>query len=214
MPDSRFLYDDISLTNSIVNPSMDAVIHSATTLRYLLLTGRTRLEPLRIFERRRVTWLDHRVTFYALGTSHAIRFEYGDIALTELLTCVPTAVQGHVLEHGGERVPYSVSRTFDNLSYRCRLTPFILSGRDGLQGAFSCEDQLTFNYRVEGDLEEPITHIGWSGRESTLSVETVHTYPHEGRGVRSKSTFEISCRAEAVRGSPAARPSPLSGKQP
>ena len=47
------------------------------------------LEPLRILDRRRVKWLDHRVTFYALGTSHAILLEYGDTALTELLTCVP-----------------------------------------------------------------------------------------------------------------------------
>ena len=122
---------------------MDAVIHSASTLRYLLLSGRTRLEPLRIFECRRVKWLDHWVTFYALGTSHAIRFEYGDTALTELLTCVPAAVQGHVLEHGGEHFPYTASRTFDNLSYRCRLTPFDLCGRDGLQGPFSHQDQIT-----------------------------------------------------------------------
>ena len=172
---------------------MDAVIHSASTLRYLLLRGRTRLEPLRIFERRRVKWLDNQVTFYALGTSHAIRFEYGDIALTELLTCVPTAVQGHVLEQGGERVPYTVSRTFDNLSYRCRLTPFVLCGRDGLQGTFSSEDQITFKYDMEGELEKPVTHIGWCGREHTLSVETVHTYPHEGQGIRSMSTFEVSC---------------------
>ena len=68
--------------------------------------------------------LDHRVTFYALGTSHAILLEYGDTALTELLTCVPTAVQAHVLEQGSAHSPYTVSRTFDSLSYRCRLTPF------------------------------------------------------------------------------------------
>ncbi len=193
---------------------MDTVLHSASTLRYLLLSGRTRLEPLRIFECRRVKWLDHWVTFYALGTSHAIRFEYGDTALTELLTCVPAAVQGHVLEHGGEHFPYTASRTFDNLSYRCRLTPFDLCGRDGLQGPFSREDQITFKYHVEGDLEEPVTHIGWRGRENTLSVETVHTYPHEGQGVRSKSTFEISCRSVGLRGLPAAQLSPPSTTQP
>lgn len=182
---------------------MDAVIHSASTLRYFLLSGRTPLEPLRIFECRRVTWLTHRITFYALGTSHAIRFEHGDAALTELLTCAPAAVQGHVLEHGGEHLPYTVSRAFDNLIYHCRVTPFdLLCGPDGLQGAFSSDDQITFKYHVEGKLEEPITHIGWRGGENTLSVETVHTYPHEGQGVRSKSTFEVSRRTVAVRGSP------------
>ena len=59
MLDSRFLYDDVNLKNSTVNSSLDAAIHSASTLRYLLLNGRTRLEPLRIFECRRVRWLDH-----------------------------------------------------------------------------------------------------------------------------------------------------------
>ena len=192
MLDSRFLYDDVNLKNSTVNSSLDAAIHSASILRYLLLSGRTPLEPLRIFECRRVKWLDHWVTFYALGTSHAICFEYGNTALTELLTCVPTAVQGHVLEHGGEHFPHTVSRTFDTVSYRCRLTRFDLCGGDGLEGEFSKEDRITFKYDVEGKLEEPITHIGWRGRQNTLSVETVHTYPHEGQGVRSQSTFKIS----------------------
>ena len=169
------------------------MIHSTSTLRYLLLSGRARLEPLHIFECRRVKWLDHRITFYALGTSHAILLEYGGKALTELLTCAPTAVHAHVLEQGAANVPSTVSRTFNTLSYRCRLTPFKLCGRDRLQGTFRGEDQITFKYHEEGEREEPITHIGWRGDESTLSVETVHTYPHEGQGVRSNSTFEISC---------------------
>ncbi len=171
----------------------DTVLHSTSTLRYLLLSGRARLEPLRIFESRRVKWLDHWVTFYALGTSHAILLEYGDATLTELLTCAPTAVQAHVLEQGAANLPWTVSRTFDNLSYRCRLTLFELGGGDRLQGAFPSENRITFKYNVEGELEEPITHIGWRGGESTLTVETVHTYPHEGQGVRSNSIFEISC---------------------
>ena len=78
------------------------------------------------------------------------------------------------------------------MSYSCRLTRFDLCGGDGLEGAFSKEDRITFKYDVEGKLEEPITHIGWRGRQNTLSVETVHTYPHEGQGVRSQSTFKIS----------------------
>ena len=153
------------------------------------------MEPLRIFEFRRVKWLDHWVTFYALGTSHAILLEYEGGALTELLTCAPTAVQAQVLEQGAANLPWTVSRTFGNLSYRCRLTPFELGGRDRLRGEFPSEDRITFNYHVEGELEEPVTHIGWRGGESVLAVETVHTYPHEGRGVRSNSTFEIPAGA-------------------
>ena len=192
--------------------SRDTVIHSASTLRFLLVDGRVRLEPLRILDRRRVKWLDHRVTFYALGTSHAILLEYGDTALTELLTCVPTAVQAHILEQGGAHLPYTVSRTFDSLSYRCRLTPFELCGRDGLQSEFSSEDRISVTYHAEGELEKPITHIGWRGGDSTLSVETVHTYPNEGQGVRSESTFEFSCRTVALRASPAARLLPPSAR--
>ena len=180
--------------------SRDTMIHSASTLRFLLVDGRVRLEPLRILDRRRVKWLDHRVTFYALGTSHAILLEYGDTALTELLTCVPSAVQAHILEQGGAHLPYTVSRTFDSLSYRCRLTPFELCGRDGLQSEFSSEDRISFTYHTEGELEEPITHIGWRGGDSTLSVETVHTYPNEGQGVRSESTFELSASARDIAG--------------
>ena len=78
------------------------------------------------------------------------------------------------------------------LSYRCRLTPFELCGGDGLQSEFSSEDRISFTYHTEGEFEEPITHIGWRGGDSTLSVETVHTYPNEGQGVRSESTFELS----------------------
>ena len=172
-------------------PTEDTVIHSTSTLRYLLLSGRAPLEPLRIFESRRVPWLDHWVTFYALGTSHAILLEYGSAALTELLTCAPTAAQAHVLEQGAANVPSAVSRTFDHLSYRCRLTPFALSGHDRLPAGFTRRDQITCTYRIEGEREEPVTHIGWRRGGSTLSVETVHTYPHEGQGVRSNSTFEL-----------------------
>ncbi len=170
---------------------MARIIHSTSTLRYLLVRGRAPVEPLRIFESRRVKWLDHRVTFYALGTSHAILLEYGSTALTELLTCTPAAVQAHVLEQGPATEAWTVSRTFGNLSYRCRLAPFDLGGRDRLQGTFPRENRIAFTYRVQRGLEEPVTHIGWRGNESALSVETVHTYPHEGKGVRSHSTFEV-----------------------
>ena len=36
-----------------------------------------------------------------------------------------------------------------------------------------------------------MTRIGWRADDATLSVETVHTYPHEGCGVRSESRFEV-----------------------
>ena len=73
----------------------------------------------------------------------------------------------------------------------CRLSPFALDGDDRLHGAFSSADQLSFKYAVDHGAEEPMTHIGWRAGEATLVVETLHTYPVEGRGVRSESTFRV-----------------------
>lgn len=36
-----------------------------------------------------------------------------------------------------------------------------------------------------------MTRIGRRTGDRTLSVETLHAYPHEGRGVRSESVFRI-----------------------
>jgi hypothetical protein len=35
-----------------------------------------------------------------------------------------------------------------------------------------------------------VTRIGWRVRPSLLEVETLHTYPEQGMGVRSDSSFE------------------------
>ena len=42
----------------------------------------------------------------------------------------------------------------------------------------------------------PVTRMGWQMEDGLLRVETVHTYPEEGRGVRSWTTF---VRTEAGR---------------
>ena len=168
------------------------MIHSAATLRYFLLEGRARLEPLRVFDSRRVEWRGRVVTFCALGTSHAVLVELGDTALTELLTCAGGDLQARVLEHRAASSDCVISRTIATLRYACRLSPFALDGGDRLRGAFSSADQLTFRYGVDHGAEEPMTLIGWRADDATLSVETLHTYPREGRGVRSESTFRVS----------------------
>ncbi len=132
------------------------------------------------------------MTFYALGTSHAVLLERGDTALTELLTCAAGDLEARVLEQRAASSDCVISRTIDDLRYDCRLSPFELAGRDRLRGAFSSADQITFTYGVDHGAEEPMTHIGWRTDGATLSVETLHTYPREGRGVRSESTFRVS----------------------
>ena len=132
------------------------------------------------------------VTFCALGTSHAALVELGDTALTELLTCAGGDLQARVLEERSASSACVISRAIDNLRYDCRLSPFELDGADRLRSAFSSADQLTCRYGVDDQAEEPVTHIGWRSDDATLVVETLHTYPHEGRGVRTESTFRVT----------------------
>ena len=173
------------------------LLHSAARLRYFLIEGRARLEPLRVFDSRRAAWAGRQVTFYALGTSHAVLVELEDSALTELLTCASGDIGARVIEQRAAGSDWSISGTIDSLRYDCRLSRFALDGNALLRGAFAPEDRLVCSYRVEGGAEEPVTHIGWRTDEHTLTVETLHTYPHEGRGVRSKSVFRVLPPARA-----------------
>lgn len=165
--------------------------HSVATLRYFLIEGRVRLEPLRVFESRRVTWGDRAVTFHALGTSHAVLVEQGGAELAELLTCAPGDPQARVIRQRAASSDWSVSCTAGGLHYDCRLSGFDLDGAERLQGAFRDADRLLFGYGMEAGIEEPMTHIGWRAADRVLAVETLHTYPHEGRGVRSESVFRV-----------------------
>ena len=116
--------------------------------------------------------------------------EQGDAVLTELLTCAAGDLQAQVLEQRPAGSDWSVSRTIDSLSYACRLSPFELAGGERLRGAFSRADRLAFAYGVADGSEQPMTLIGWREDGITLVVETLHTYPQEGRGVRTESTFQ------------------------
>ena len=167
------------------------MIHSAATLRYFLLEGHARLAPLQVFDSRRVQWQGGQVTFCALGTSHAVLLRVGETALTELLTCAGDGLEAVVLEESAASSSCVIARAIDNLRYECRLSPFELAGDDRLQGVFSSRDQLSVAYDVGHGAEEPVTHIGWRAHDASLVVETVHTYPHEGRGIRSESSFQI-----------------------
>ncbi len=144
-----------------------------------------------MFDSRQVEWRGRVVTFCALGTSHAVLLERGDTALTELLTCAAGNLEARVLEERAASTGCVIARTIDNLRYDCRLSPFELDGDDRLHGVFSSAAQLSFTYALDHGEEEPMTHIGWRADETKLLVETLHTYPFEGRGVRSESTFRI-----------------------
>ena len=165
--------------------------HSVATLRYFLLAGRPRLEPLRVLDSRRVRWGSGTVTFCALGTSHAVLVERAGAALTELLTCASGDLRARVVRQRAASSDWSLSCTIDGLRCDCRLARLDLDGRQRLRGGFRAADRLVFGYGAEGGSEEPMTHIGWRTEDRTLAVETLHTYPHEARGVRSESVFRI-----------------------
>ena len=165
--------------------------HSVSALRYFLLEGRVRLEPLRVFRSRRVPWGRHAVTFHALGTSHAVVVEREDASLTELLTCASGDLQARVIQQRAANSDWSMSCTVGGVRYDCRLSGFDLNGGDRLRGAFRNADRLVFGYGRAAGADEPMTRIGWRTDERALAVETLHTYPHESRGVRSESVFRI-----------------------
>ena len=166
------------------------VTHSAATLCYRLLEGPASLAPLRVLAARRVDWREWRVTFTVLGASHAVSFQAGERQLVELLTCAPPATASPVLMERGADLPGQICVVTQGLLCRVSLSMFSLEGGDGLRGAFAAADQLAVPYPAAASGGEPFTRIGWRIAGRRLEVETVHTYPEEGQGVRSESRFE------------------------
>jgi len=190
----RARFDNPSDVTGLTVPETP-LIHSAATLRFFLLKGRARLEPLRIFDFREVEWQGFMVTFYVLGTSHAVLVEMEEAVITELLTCAANDPKAFVLEQGSVSSDWSVARRIGNLMYNCRLSRFELGSVGGFRGSFLNSDQLTFTYGLDNGAGEALTRIGWKRHGTMLSVETLHTYPREGCGVRSESTFRVLARS-------------------
>ena len=171
------------------------MIHGTRTLRYYLLSGSANLEPFGIFGSQQITWQGYQVTFYVLGTSHAVALDRRGPAFTELLSCAPE-VQARPVHESAVDALQVVSRTIGDIHYRCRLTLFDLTDENDLDGEFEEGNILAHNFDPAGGSDQPVTRIGWSAGAAQLLVETLHTYPEEGRGVRSQSLFrppETSC---------------------
>jgi len=163
---------------------------SASQLSYKLLTGRTDLKPLRILATRELSWQDWQVSLHVLGMSHAIALRHGTRRVTELLTCSIVepdrkprlAMQA---DPGGE-----MCAAIGGLICRVRLQPIHLNDGDELEGSYGLAERLEVAFERVTNGVTPVTRIGWQIREGALEVETVHSYPEEGRGVRSWSRFE------------------------
>jgi hypothetical protein len=163
--------------------------YGTTTLRYSLLTGPVALAPLRVLDSRFILWKGWRVTFYALGASHAVCLERGANRLTELLACaVGFGVGVLVGERRVEETTHLCLRA-EGLVCEMQLIPFVLTAEAGRLQESDPNDRLEVAYPPYSDAVTPYTRIGWRVTAEALHVETVHTYPEEGRGVRSKTVF-------------------------
>ena len=61
---------------------------------------------------------------------------------------------------------------------------FPLEEGDALRGDFAPANCLAVAFDASSGGMAPWTRIGWRAAGGPLQVETVHTYPEEGRGVR------------------------------
>ena len=162
---------------------------SALQLSYRLQAGQTDLRPLRVLASRELTWGSWGVRIHVLGASHAVEFRRGDDCVTELLTCVrPIFTQTPLIGMQADTPGHGCARAF-GLTCRVRLAPFCLLDGDALTARFANECRLDVNFPCAGG-GAPVTRVGWRRTGPCLTIETVHSYPEEGCGVRSVSVFD------------------------
>jgi hypothetical protein len=168
------------------------MLQSASQLKYKLLIGPTDLRPLRILATQDFAWLGWRVCFHVLGVSHAVSFSSAERQVTELLTCSTVEPDREPsLTLSAER-PGESCASIGGLVCRVRLQPFSLETGDHLEGDYSVTERLDVTFTGASAEVSPVTRIGWRVSGRALTVETVHSYPEEGRGVRSWSRFETA----------------------
>ncbi|MCW3100402.1 MAG: hypothetical protein JWL77_6020 [Chthonomonadaceae bacterium] len=175
----------------VSNAPIPVFPYGTATLRYRLLTGPVDLAPLRVLDSRCILWRGWLVTFFALGASHAVCLERGANSLTELLACAVSEVGAGVLA-GERRVEQTTNLCVCAAGLVCEvfLIPFALTEDTGRLQESDPTDRLEFAYPPHSDAVTPYTRIGWRVTAEALHVETVHTYPEEGRGVRSRTVFK------------------------
>lgn len=169
------------------------MIYEMQDLRYFLVEGNAGwMESFRILESRHQVWNRRDITIYALCTSHAVTVRGQAGQFTELLSCrgglhlspnVAEMASGNAVE---------LVMTIQGLRYRFRMSQHGLSGNDLLLGQRELQDEITVAYPKLPDLETPMTRIGWGIDRDIFRVETLHTYPEEGKGIRSESYFAIT----------------------
>jgi hypothetical protein len=169
------------------------MIYAMRDLRYLLIEGEAGwMENFRILEVRRNVWNGSCFVVYALATSHAVSVELQDQKFTELLSCRGELNLRPSLAEMSAHRPFELATRLQGVHYRFQLSLLAPGEDDALQGAFDPDHLITVTYpRIPG-LDTPVTKIGWKIEPAALRIETLHTYPEEAGGVRSRSIFESS----------------------
>jgi hypothetical protein len=166
---------------------------TAAQLAYRLLEGRADLRPLRVLASREIEWCGWSLRLHVLGASHAVELRRGPRCLTELLSCAPAPGAGPALIDLGVSATETGSAAAFGLLCAVRITPFSLDEGDDLAGCFAedCRLDWAFPPLRNGPARQPITRIGWHAAGLRLTIETVHGYPEEARGVRSLTRFVL-----------------------
>lgn len=161
---------------------------SIATLRYRILDGPVSLEPLQVLQSRCIVWEGWTLSFSVLGASHAVTFAKAGAQFSEVLACAsPTGPISATLDLPG-CVPSEPLTLLHGVQIRGVIIPFSLDAGDDLHYPYPPGSRLDRPFPVvAGQL--PVTRIGWRPDGNTLVVETVHTYPEESVGVRTKTVF-------------------------
>ena len=189
------------LTGSAVCPlsalSPPLAAHSVAALRYRLHCGPVDLAPLVIRKARRFAWGPMEVTAFVLGASHALTLTLPNgESLTELLTCLPPDKEPNAKTTAREWPLPSVRgdewrREFaeGGVCGTVCVQRFVLApGADALRDDH--DDSLHEPFALpKGDTAW--TRIGWRVTNLRLFVETIHTYPEEAAGIRSRTCLWV-----------------------
>jgi len=165
--------------------------HTIDELLYRLVTGPLNLEPLRVIARRTISWRDLSVDLNILGASHALTITGDGWQLSELLTCRPAPdASDALIELPCESAVSGCARIF-GVECQVRIAPFNLSEGSGLRLPIAPETLFAHEFDSVDGGPSPVTRIGWIAERNVLRVETIHTYPEAGRGVRSETVFTV-----------------------
>ncbi len=171
-------------------------VHALSALRYRLLDAPADFAPLRVLRQQSFDWRGWRVTCCVLGASHAVVLRRGDGCVTELLACCDDARIPEPRETMRGDRDGSMCASVHGLTVSTTVSLIGAEAGGGLIGAFASGSRLDVAFPAEAG-PSPVTRIGWRTTDAALTVETVHTYPQESRGVRTQTVFTIAAGEHA-----------------